>query len=122
MITFETILNFFINNAYAESAAAAAPQQGMGGGLSFIPLLLIFVIFMYFTMWRPQAKRAKEQKDLLGSLAKGDEVVTVGGIIGKVAKITDTYVVIAITDTVEITMQKSSVATVLPKGTMKSVV
>ncbi len=118
----ETILNFFVNNAYAaESAGAAAPQPG-GGFLSIMPMLIIFVIFMYFAMWRPQSKRAKEHRDLLGALAKGDEVVTAGGIVGKVAKITDSYVVIAITDTVEMTLQKSSITTVLPKGTMKTVV
>ena len=76
---------------------------------------------MYFIMWRPQSKRAKEHKDLMGALAKGDEVVTAGGIVGKIAKISDSYIMMAVSDNVEIAVQKSSIATVLPKGTLKSI-
>ncbi len=115
-----TITNFLITNAYADApAAAAAPQQG--GGLSLMIMLAVFVLFMYFVMWRPQSKRAKEHRDLLGSLTKGDEVVTAGGILGKINKVTDTYVVLALTDNVEITLQKSSIVSALPKGTLKSI-
>jgi preprotein translocase subunit YajC len=72
-------------------------------------------------IWRPQAKRAKEHKNLLGSLQKGDEVVTSGGIAGKVVKVADDFVVIEASDTVELKIQKMAVAAVLPKGTLKAI-
>lgn len=118
MHVLDAILNVFISNAYADTAAAA-PQQG-GASMTFL-MLGVFVLFMYFIILRPQSKRAKEHRELVGSLAKGDEVVTAGGILGKVAKITDQYIIVALTDSVEITVQKSSVVTVLPKGTLKSI-
>lgn len=111
------ILNFFIPNAYADTAAA--PQQG--GGFSLLIMLGIFVFFMYFAIWRPQSKRAREHRDLIGSLTKGDEVITTGGILGRIAKITDQYLVISIAENVEITVQKSAIANALPKGTLKSI-
>jgi preprotein translocase subunit YajC len=113
-----SITNFFISSAYAADAPPAPPQ---GGGFSLMIMLIVFVGFMYFVVWRPQSKRAKEHRDLLNSVAKGDEVITAGGILGKVSKVTEGYVVIALADNVEITMQKSSIVSVLPKGTMKSI-
>jgi preprotein translocase subunit YajC len=113
------IMALFMNNAYAVAPGTGAPQGG--GGYSLLIMTAIFVLFMYFVMWRPQSKRAKEHRDLLNSLAKGDEVVTAGGILGKVVKITDQYMVLGLTDLVEITIQKSSIVTVLPKGTLKSI-
>jgi preprotein translocase subunit YajC len=118
-MTIENIIDFFIPSAQAQSMHAA-PPPGSGGGTLFI-MLLVFLFFMYLTVWRPQNKRAKEHRDMLGGLSKGDEVVTTGGIIGKVSKLTDAYVVLAVSDTVEMTLQKSSIATVLPKGTLKSI-
>jgi preprotein translocase subunit YajC len=112
-------LQFFVSNAYADTAAAPAQQQG--GGLSLIMMTGVFILFMYFVMWRPQSKRAKEHRNLINSLAKGDEVVTAGGILGKIVKVSDTYIVLSLNDNVEITMQKSSIANVLPKGTLKSI-
>jgi preprotein translocase subunit YajC len=112
-----SLLDFFITPAQA--AAGAAPS-GVAN-LSLPLMLIVFVGFIYFTVWRPQNKRSQEQKDLLNSLTKGDEVVTIGGLVGKISKISQTYIVLALSDNVEVTMQKSSVATVLPKGTMKSV-
>ncbi len=112
-------LQFFVSNAYADTAAAPAQQ---GGGLSLIMMTGIFILFMYFVMWRPQSKRVKEHRNLISSLAKGDEVVTAGGILGRVVKISDTYIVLSLADNVEITMQKSSISNVLPKGTLKSIV
>lgn len=112
------LLNFFISSAHA--AADAAPAQ-QGGGLSMVVMLGIFVVFMYFVMWRPQAKRAKDHRELINSLSKGDEVITAGGILGKINKITDSYAIIALSDTVEITIQKSSIVNALPKGTLKSI-
>lgn len=112
----EQLLNFFIPTAHA--ADAAAPQ---GGGLSFTLMFVIFFLFIYFAIWRPQSKRAKEQSSLMNSLAKGDEVMTIGGMVGKISKISDQYITLSIANNVEILMQKTSVATVLPKGTIKSI-
>ena len=112
------ISSFFINNAYADTAASA-PQQG--GGFSLLIMTGIFILFMYFAMWRPQSKRVKEHKGLLNSLNKGDEVVTAGGLLGKITKITEGYVTLALADNVEIIVQKSSIVSALPKGTLKSI-
>lgn len=123
MEIFETLLNIVIPAAQAADimpAAGATPGQ-TGGGMSLFIILGIFVVFMYFTMWRPQSKRAKEHRNLMDSLVKGDEVVTAGGMLGKVAKVSDKYIVLAIADAVEVTVQKSSIAGVLPKGTLKAI-
>jgi preprotein translocase subunit YajC len=90
----------------------------MGQLSTFLPLILMFVV-MYFLMIRPQQKRAKEQKAMMDALAKGDEVVTAGGILGKVSKVTDAYVTIEIAAGTEIVVQKPSITTLLPKGTLK---
>lgn len=112
------IINFFITGAHA---ATPAGQPDQSGGFSLMLMLGVFVLFMYFVMWRPQSKRAKEQRDLISSLNKGDEVVTAGGILGKISKVTDTYVILSLADNVEITVQKSSIVNALPKGTLKSI-
>ncbi|MFD2293875.1 preprotein translocase subunit YajC [Massilia sp. GCM10020059] len=91
----------------------------MGSLSTFLPLILMFVV-MYFLMIRPQQKRAKEQKAMMDALAKGDEVITAGGILGKVSKVSDTYVTIEVAANTEITVQKHSITTLLPKGTIKS--
>lgn len=107
----------FISNAYAQSAGDVL---GLGGNLtSFLPLILMFVA-MYFLMIRPQQKRAKEQKAMMDALAKGDEVVTAGGLLGKVAKVTDAYVTLEVSSGTEIVVQKQSVTVLLPKGTLKA--
>jgi preprotein translocase subunit YajC len=90
----------------------------MGQLSTFLPLILMFVV-MYFLMIRPQQKRAKEQKAMMDALAKGDEVVTAGGILGKVSKVTDAYVTVEVAAGTEIVVQKASVTTLLPKGTLK---
>jgi preprotein translocase subunit YajC len=108
----------FISNAYAQTPAAA--DAGLMGNMStFLPLILMFVV-MYFLMIRPQQKRAKEQKAMMDALAKGDEVVTSGGILGKVSKVNDGYVTVEIAPNTEIVVQKNSITTLLPKGTLKS--
>ena len=112
------IVSFFVSNAYAETAAA---QPQPAGGMSLVMMTGIFILFMYFVMWRPQSKRAKEHRLLINALAKDDEVVTAGGILGKVAKVSDNYVVLTLADNVAITVQKSSIVTALPKGTLKSI-
>lgn len=105
-----------ISPAYAEGGAAPADA-----GIFNLVLLAGFVVIFYFLMWRPQAKRAKEHKNLIASLAKGAEVVTGGGVLGKVSKVDDNYVVLEVAENVEMKFQKSSVTAVLPKGTLKSI-
>lgn len=109
----------FISNAYAQVAAPAADPGLMGNLSTFLPLILMFVV-MYFLMIRPQQKRAKEQKAMMDALAKGDEVITAGGILGKVSKVNDSYVTVEIAPNTEIVVQKHSITTLLPKGTIKS--
>lgn len=112
-------MSLFIQSAFAEGAAQA---PGAPGAAAFDWLLIVgMVVLFYFFLIRPQNKRAKEQKELVNALAKGDEVVTAGGILGKVAKVTDDYVVVEISNGLEIKMQKSSVQATLPKGTIKSI-
>lgn len=113
------LLSFFISDAHAADAATATPPPG--SNFSMFAMLGILIAFMYFVVLRPQTKRAKEQRDLLNSLAKGDEVVTAGGILGKIAKLSEHYVVLALADNVEIIIQKSSIVNALPKGTIKSI-
>lgn len=114
----DQLLNLIFPPAFAETAMTQGPQQG--GGLSFMMMLAIFVVFIYFGIWRPQSKRAKEQSTLLNSLTKGDEVVTAGGMLGKINKLHEQYVVITIGNNVDIILQKNSVVSILPKGTLKT--
>lgn len=104
----------FISNAYAQ--AAAGPESSL---MSFLPIILMFVV-LYFLMIRPQMKRQKEQKSMMDALGKGDEVVTAGGMLGKVTKVTDAYVTLEIANGTEVVVQKAAVSTLLPKGTIKS--
>lgn len=115
-----SLLSQVVTNAYAEPAGSQAVSGQQGSGLSFIIMLAFVIIFIYVAIWRPQSKRAKEQQNLLNSLAKGDEIVTVGGVLGKIVDIADPYITVAFTENVDVIMQKSSVASVLPKGTMKN--
>jgi preprotein translocase subunit YajC len=105
-----------INTAYAQ--AAGGGQGGMDL-VGLMPLVLLFVL-LYFLMIRPQAKRAKEHRTMLQALQKGDEVVTSGGTLGKVINVGDQFVTLEVAANVEIKVQKSSVQTLLPKGTLKS--
>ncbi len=102
-----------ISLAHAQTAAPATP-----GFADFLPLIIIFILF-WFMLIRPQMKRAKEQKKMLGELAKGDEVVTASGQLGKIAKIGEQYVSLEIADGVITHVQKQSIQTLLPKGTIK---
>ena len=111
-------MSFFISSAFADAAAPAAGNAASGFEWIF---LVGFLVIFYLMIWRPQAKRAKEQKNLLGGLSKGDEVVTTGGIAGKINKVTDDFVVIEVSDTVELKIQKGSIAATLPKGTLKAI-
>jgi len=108
-------MDFLISNAYAQAADPAAQQNPL---LSFLPLLVLFAVF-YFMLIRPQMKRAKEQRAMIGGLAKGDEVVTNGGIAGRIDELGDSFVTLEIAANVKIKLQKSAITLVLPKGTLK---
>lgn len=108
--------DLIISNAYAQ---AAAPAPGMGIG-DFLPLIGLIAVF-YFLILRPQQVRSKELKKILDALQKGDEVVAVGGVLGRVVKVGENYVSIEISDGVAINVQKAAIQTVLPKGTIKAI-
>jgi preprotein translocase subunit YajC len=112
----------FISEAFAQAAppptAGTDGAFGLGGLGGMLPLVLMFVV-LYFIMIRPQMKRQKEHKAMIDALAKGDEVVTSGGVLGKVSKMGDTFVGLEVADGVEIQIQRSAVVQVMPKGTVK---
>jgi preprotein translocase subunit YajC len=105
-----------ITDAFAQTPA---PSPFGGDLMAFLPMVLIFVVF-YFLLIRPQQKKAKEHRAMLEALQKGDEVVTAGGVVGRVAKLTDQYAAIEIAPSVEINVQRSAIAQLLPKGTIKA--
>jgi len=110
----------FISSAFAQTAPAAAAAGGdmQSSLMGMLPLVLMFVV-LYFVMIRPQMKKAKEHKSMVESLAKGDEVVTAGGVLGKVSKLGDSFLGLEIANGVEIQIQRSAVVQVLPKGSIK---
>lgn len=108
-----------ISTAYAQTAPAPAAAQDTGSQLmSLLPMVLMFVV-LYFVMIRPQMKKQKEHKAMIDALAKGDEIVSAGGLLGKVSKLGDTYVHLEVASGVEVQIQRSAVVQVLPKGTYK---
>lgn len=107
----------FISQAFAQTAPAASGDTG-SSLLNLLPLVLMFVV-LYFIMIRPQMKRQKEHKTLVEALAKGDEIVTAGGMLGRVSKLGETYLHIEVANGVELQVQRSSIVQVLPKGTLK---
>lgn len=106
-----------ISDAFAQ---AAATTQNEAGWITLLPMVGILVLF-YFLLIRPQAKRAKEHKQMVEALQRGDEVITNGGILGQILNVSESYVIIEIAPAIEITVLKSSVQTLLPKGTLRSV-
>jgi preprotein translocase subunit YajC len=106
----------FISQAWAQ--AAGAPQ---GGGIESMLLIVLMFGVLYFLMIRPQMKRAKEHKAMIEALQKGDEVVSGGGILGRVSKLNESYVTLEVAQGVEMTLQRSAVQVVLPKGTIKNI-
>ncbi len=108
-------MSFFISDAVAQAAPAGQGDPIM----SILPIIILFVIF-YFLLIRPQQKKAKEHKNMVETLSKGDEIVTQGGILGKVTDVSDNYLTCKIADNVEVKVQSHAVATVLPKGTIKN--
>lgn len=109
-------MDFFISTAHAAADTAAAPNPWM----QLLPLVVIFVIF-YFLLIRPQTKRAKEHRKLVEALAVGDEVVTNGGMLGRVTQVGEQFISVEVTDGVVLKVQRHAVGQVLPKGTLKSV-
>lgn len=109
------MLDFLISSAHAQQAAAKAPDPVM----QFLPLVVLGVLF-YFLLIRPQMKRNKEHREMIGKLAKGDEVVTTGGLAGRVVEMGDHYLSLEVADSVTVKVQRSAVSTVLPKGSLKS--
>ena len=101
-------------------AWAQTPAGGAGGGIESFLLIGAMFAVLYFLMIRPQMKRAKEHKSMVDGLQKGDEVITAGGVLGRINKVTDAYVAIEIANNVEVQVQKAAVQTVLPKGTLKN--
>lgn len=104
----------FISNAYAQAADSAT-----GGFMGLLPLILMFLI-LWFLMIRPQMKRAKEHKAMVAALAKGDEVITQGGMAGRISDIDENFVHLEVADNVNVVVQRGAVATVLPKGTLRA--
>lgn len=109
-------MSFFISDAVAEAAPAAQQADPMTSLIFFGGMILIF----YFILIRPQSKRAKEHRELVAGISKGDEVVTTGGILGKITDVSEQFVTVEIADNVQIKVQKQAVATVLPKGSLKA--
>ena len=109
----------FISSAFAQTAPAAAAGGDMQSTLmSMLPLLLMFAV-LYFVMIRPQMKKQKEHRAMIEALAKGDEVVSAGGLLGKVSKLGDSHIGLEVATGVEIQLQRSAVVQVLPKGSLK---
>ena len=110
--------HLFISSAFAQTAPAAAASGGMTSTLtSMLPLVLMFVV-LYFLMIRPQQKRQKELKAMLSALKKGDEVSTIGGVVGKIVKADDNFITLS-TGTSELVMQRGAVQSILPPGSVK---
>ena len=109
-------MSFFIQDAWAQSAPAAG---GVAGLVQMAPLVILFVVFWFFLI-RPQMKRQKEHRQMIGALSKGDECVTNGGLAGRVTEMGDNFLSLEIAKGVEVKVQKQAIATVLPKGTLKS--
>ena len=109
-------MNLFISDAWAEAAPAAPQDAGLMG---FVPLIVIFVLF-YFLLIRPQMKRAKEHRKLVEALSKNDEIVTTGGLLGKVTEVEESFITIEIADGVKVKVQRNAVTSLVPKGTAKS--
>jgi preprotein translocase subunit YajC len=106
----------FISTAFAQSAS----PFGGDGLLGFLPIILMFAV-LYFLMIRPQMKRQKELRQMIEGLQKGDEVITAGGLLGRVTKVGEAYLTVEVANNLEVSVQRSAVQTLLPKGTLKSV-
>lgn len=108
-------MDFFISAAHAQEGPAG------GGMIEFLIMIAIFFAIMYFLIIRPQSKRAKEHRTMVESLSKGDEVVTSGGLLGKITKVDENFIRVELADGVNVIVQRQSISAVMPKGTMKDV-
>ncbi len=109
-------MSFLVSDAVAATTdAVAAPA---GNGLSMMIMPVIFLIIFYFMLWRPQSKRAKEQRELVDSIQKGDEVVLNGGMLGKIHEVSESYLLVTVSEGMTVTMQRNAVQTILPKGSI----
>ncbi len=102
------------------AAAAGASTPPAGGGISFFVIIIVMFVLMYFMMIRPQQKRQKQHKAMVAALAKGDEVISNGGVAGRIDALGESFVTVEIADGVKIKLQRTAIAQVLPKGTLKS--
>ncbi|HVN99151.1 MAG TPA: preprotein translocase subunit YajC [Steroidobacteraceae bacterium] len=109
-------MDFLISPAYAQAATA---PPGAGAGVSQIVILVVFVAIFYFMLIRPQQKRMKEQQAMLAKLASGDEVVTSGGILGRITEVGETFITLEVADGVRIRVQRGQISQLMPKGTLK---
>lgn len=110
-------MSFFISDAVAAAAPATGSQNG---GMGSILMLAGIIIIFYFLLWLPQSRRAKEHRTLLSNLTQGDEVITNGGILGKIKKIGDDFITLTIAENIDIKIQKPAIAATVPKGTFKT--
>ena len=108
------MLEWLIPNAHAADGGSPIP------GLDIF-ILVAFALVFYFMLWRPQSKRAKEHRELIVNLAKGDEIISSGGLVGKITKVEEQFIVFEVSDKVELKLQKNAVTAALPKGTIKSI-
>lgn len=113
-------MSFLISDAIADTAGAAS-QSTAGSLMSILPMIILLIAFMYFMVIRPQSKRAKEHKNLIENLQRGDEVITVGGVLGKIEKITDDFIIVSIAKDTDVTVQKNAISNIVPRGTIKTV-
>lgn len=104
-----------ISNAWAQAGG------GQGAGIESMLLIVLMFVVLYFLMIRPQMKRAKEHKTMIDALQKGDEVITAGGVLGRISKLNENYVTLEIASSVEIQVQRGAVQVLLPKGTIKNI-
>ena len=112
-------MNSLIPDAMAQGAGAA-PAGAAGGGMMTIVMMVMFVAIFYFLLIRPQQKRVKEHKNLVASLKKGDEVITNGGLLGRLTELGEHFVTVELAENVEVKLQRQAIAMVLPKGTLKN--
>lgn len=115
-------MSFFISTAQAAAeGASAAGEVNPAAEMMQFGMLAVFAVVFYLVLWRPQSKRNKEHKALIAAIGKGDEVITSGGIAGKVVRVDDEFAVVEISDKIEVKVQKPAITAILPKGTLKAI-
>ncbi|GAB3034372.1 hypothetical protein GCM10027285_16550 [Oleiagrimonas citrea] len=113
-------MSVFTSAVFLQGAAAGGSAGQAGGGMGFIIMMVVLFGLMYFMMIRPQMKRQKEHRAMVAALGKGDEVVTNGGLAGRIAEMGESFVTVEVAEGVQIKVQRAAIAQVLPKGTLKS--